>query len=102
MAGVPPGNENCLNNFLEARFVTADVRVDFAVGAFEISIGNHSGAAVAGAGNIEHIQTVLVDDTVQMRVDKVLRPGVVPQWPGRVTFMSSGRKGRFQRGLSRR
>ncbi len=47
---MPPGKENCLNSLLHAVLVARDVRVDLAVGALEIGIGDHARAAVAWTG----------------------------------------------------
>jgi hypothetical protein len=52
--------------------VLADVGVDLAVAALQVGVGHHSRAAVARPGHIEHVQVVMADHAVQMRVDEVL------------------------------
>ncbi len=47
-----------------------DVRVEFAVGAFEPGAGDHTRRAVAGAGNEDHVEIVGTDQPVEMRVDE--------------------------------
>ena len=39
----------------QARFVLGDVRVQLAVGAFQISIGHQTRSSVTGAGDIDHV-----------------------------------------------
>ena len=46
--------------------------VNLAVGAFEIRIGHNRRSAVTGARHIDHVEIVLFDDPVQVRVDEVL------------------------------
>ena len=70
--GMPPGNENCVNSSLQARFVLADVRVDLAVRPFEIGVGNQGRTAVPGTGDVEHVQVVALDDPIQVNVQQVL------------------------------
>ncbi len=58
--------------------VLSDVGIDFAVGAFEVGVRNQTWPAMAGSGDVDNVQVVLLDDPVQMGVMK-LSPGVVPQ-----------------------
>ena len=50
---------------------------------------------------IDHVEVVLDDDAIEMRVDEVL-PRVVPQWPSSMRFTSASASGRFSSGLSNR
>src|SRR5581483_6712931 len=54
--------------------VLTDVGIDFAVGAFQVSVANKSWSAVAGAGDINHVKVILLNHPVQVHVDKIL-PG---------------------------
>jgi len=65
------GKRKLLEQALHAFGVLADVRVNFAVAALQPGIGHHTGSAVAGAADIDHIQVALADNAVEMRVDKV-------------------------------
>src|ERR1022692_1277811 len=56
----------------QSGLVLTDVRVDFAVGAFQIGAADHRRTAVPGTGYVDHVEIVLVDDPVQMRVDEIL------------------------------
>ena len=61
--------------------ILADVGIDLAVGAFEIGVADDGRAAVPGAGDVDHVEVVLLDDPVQVRIDEVLpgRRAPVPQ-----------------------
>ena len=61
-----------LAQLLHSGFVLADVRIDLAVAALEVGVGNQRRAAVARTGDVEHVQIVLNDDAVQVGVDEVL------------------------------
>ena len=57
--GMPPGKENCRNSRFMPSGVLADVGIDLAVRAVQIVLGHHGVAAVAGAGEIDHIRSYL-------------------------------------------
>ena len=56
---------------LHALHVLRDARIDFAVGALEIGVGDQPRPAVAGAGDVDHVEIVLLDQPIEMRVDEV-------------------------------
>jgi hypothetical protein len=58
--------------------VVADVRVDLAVGALEIGVGDQPRASMAGTGHEDDVQIARLDQTVQMRVDEVQAGGGAP------------------------
>src|SRR5689334_2999100 len=66
------GKRELQEQFSQAGLVQADLRVDLAVGAFEVSIRHHRRPAVSGAGYIDHVEVVLVDDPIEVRVDEIL------------------------------
>ncbi len=49
---------------LKAGFVLGDIRIDFAPRAFKVDVADDCGAAVAGTGNVEHVEVVGFDDSV--------------------------------------
>ena len=53
-------------------FVLADVGINLAVAALEIGVGDQRRAAVAGAGDVDHVEIILLDDPVQVDIDEVL------------------------------
>ena len=53
-------------------FVLADVRINLTPSAFEVDVAHNRRAAVTGTGDVEHVQVILLDDSVQMHVDEVL------------------------------
>ena len=72
MAGDAAGEGELLEEFLQAFQILADVGIDLAVGPLQIGLGHWGVAAVAGAGEVDHIQVVLVDDAVEVCIDEVL------------------------------
>src|SRR5258708_1189166 len=68
---------------LQAFRVSADVRIELAVGTLEVGIRHNAGRTMSGAGHEHHIEIALPDDTVEVRIDQV-EPGCcapVPQEP---------------------
>ena len=57
---------------LEPALIAADVGIDLAVGSFEVRVTHDCRAAVAGAGDIDHVEVIFLDDPVQMDVNEVL------------------------------
>src|SRR5262249_7911543 len=49
--------EQALHTF----FVLGDVWVDFAIGSFEVGVGDQGGPPMSRAGDVEHIKVVLLD-----------------------------------------
>ena len=69
---IPPGKENCLNSFFSPASSWLMFGIDLAVRAFEVDVAHHRRGAVAGTGDVDHVEVMLLDDPVQMRVDEVL------------------------------
>ena len=72
MAGNAAGKRELLEQLLQPGLVLRDVRIDLAPGAFQIDVAHQRRAAVTGAGDVDHVQVVLLDDPVQMHVDEIL------------------------------
>ena len=71
VAGNAAGKRELLEQTFHALGVLGDVGEEFAVGAFEAGVGNHAGAAVAGAADVDHVEIVLFDEAVAMDVDEI-------------------------------
>ena len=56
---------------LHPLLVLRDVWIDLAVGPFEIGVGDQSRAAVSGAGDVDHVKVVLLDEAIEVRVDEI-------------------------------
>jgi len=70
----------------------AGCAINFAVRTFEIGVGNKTWTTVPGAGNVDDVEVVLLDQAIQMNIDEV-QSRVVPQWPrsrGLMCFSCSG------------
>ena len=72
MARNAAGKRELLEQPLHPGFVLADVGIDLAVAALEIGVGDQRRAAMAGAGDVDHVEIVQPDRPVQMDVDEVL------------------------------
>src|SRR5262249_60174009 len=54
-----------------AFFIGRNVRIDLAVRPLKVSVCDQTGAAVPGAGDVDHLEVVLLDQPVQVNVDEV-------------------------------
>ena len=57
---------------LHPGLVLTDVGIDLAVAALEIGVGDQRRSAMAGAGDVDHVEIVQSDGPVQMDVDEIL------------------------------
>ena len=72
MAGNTTGEGELLVQSLQSLDILADIRVYFAVGTLKIRVCDEEVAAVSGTGDQDHVQIILVDGTIHVRIDKVL------------------------------
>src|SRR5215467_7830568 len=56
---------------LQALFVARDVRINLTVGSLEIGIRDEAGPAKPRAGNVDHVEGVLLDHPCQVNVDEI-------------------------------
>ncbi len=61
-----------LEELLHPRHVLGDVRVDLAVRSLEVHVADERRPAVAGPGDVDHVQIIFLDDPIQVDVDEVL------------------------------
>src|ERR1700677_3029838 len=71
MARNPAGERELREEPLHALHVLRDSWIDFAVGAFEISVGDQPRPAMPGTGDVDHVQIVLFDQPIEVRVNEV-------------------------------
>src|SRR6266478_1463207 len=71
VTGNSSGKRELLEEALQAFFVLRDVRIDFAVGAFEICVRYEAGTAVSRSGDVNGIEIMLLDQAIQMYIDEV-------------------------------
>jgi hypothetical protein len=71
MAGEATRERKLLEESFQALFILRDVRVDFAAGAFEVSIGHEPRAAMPRTGDVYHVQIMFVDDAIEVHVDEI-------------------------------
>ena len=71
VAGDAPGKGKLLEQSLHSRFVLGDVGVQLGVDTFQVSIGHQTRPSVARPGDKNHVQVILIDDAIEMNIDKV-------------------------------
>ena len=67
---MPPGVENWRTSAEQPGLVERDCRVDLRVGPFEVDVGDDGRAAVARAGDVDHVAIALLDQAVELDVDE--------------------------------
>jgi len=67
----PSRKRKLFKQLLQALFALRDVGIELAVGAFQIRIGNHSRAPVTRTSQINNIQIVVLNQAIEMRVNKI-------------------------------
>jgi hypothetical protein len=89
MARNPAGERELREETLHALLVRRDIRIDLAVGLFQIGVCDQAGTAVPGPGDVEHVEVVFLDDAVQVDIDEVQagRGSPVPQQPRLDVFL---------------
>ena len=71
MARNSAGERELREEPLHALHVLRNARIDFAVGAFEIGVGDQPRSAMAGAGDVDHVEIVFLDQPIEVHVDEV-------------------------------
>ena len=64
MTGNAARKAELLEQRLHALGVLADVGIDLGVGVLHVRLRHQRRAAVAGTGNVDHIQVIFLDDPV--------------------------------------
>ena len=57
--------------FLHSGFIGRNIRINLAVGSFEIGIRDQPGTAMTGAGDVDHVEVVFLDDPVKVNVNEI-------------------------------
>ena len=73
---------------LQSFFILRDLRIDLAVRALEVGVGDHCRSAVTGAADVEDVCAAFPDDPIQMHVDEIQarRRTPVTEQPGLHVF----------------
>ena len=78
MAGDTAGEGEPLEELFHAVLIPGDIGIDLGIAAVQPVLRHHSVAAVTGAGEVDHVQIIPLDDPVQMRIDEVLARAGTP------------------------
>ncbi len=78
VAGNSSGKRKLNKELPKPGFILADVGIDLAVSALEVCVAYDGRAAVPRAGDINHVEVIFFDDSVQVHVDEVLSGGRTP------------------------
>jgi hypothetical protein len=68
------GKTELLEQTLHPKLVLWDVRVQFGVRAFQVRIGDHARAAMPRAADVDAVEIIFADQTVEMNIDEI-QPG---------------------------
>src|SRR5262245_7188694 len=71
VAGNTSGERELFEEALHAAAVASDVGVELRVRAFQPRIGDHTGSAVSGTANVDHVEIVFANDAIAVDIDKV-------------------------------
>jgi hypothetical protein len=71
MARNAPGERKLFEEALHPRFIRRDVGVDFAIGAFKVSVGDEPRSTMPRTGDVDHVQVMRFDDAIEVHVDEV-------------------------------
>src|SRR5689334_22755044 len=71
MAWNAAGKRELSEQALHPLLVGGDVRINLAVSALEVGVCDETGPAMARAGDIYHVEVVLLDDPVEMDVNEI-------------------------------
>ena len=71
MTGNAARKGKLLEQSLQSVGILGDVRINFAVGSFEIRVSDQPRPAVARPGDVEDVQVVLLDHAIQVDIDEV-------------------------------
>src|ERR1044072_1842052 len=72
MTANPSGKGKLLEELAQPFHVLALIRIDFRVTHFQVCVCESGGGAMTGTRNIDHVQTIFLDEPVQMDPDKTL------------------------------
>jgi len=78
VAGNSSGKRKLNKELPKPSLILADVGIDLAVSALEISVAHDGRAAVPGARDVNHLEVVFFDDPVQVYVNEVPPRGRAP------------------------
>ncbi len=71
MARNAAGERELPEKLAHALGALGNLRIDFAIDAFEIGIGDHARASVSRSADMDHVEIGLADHAVEMSVDEV-------------------------------
>jgi hypothetical protein len=71
VAGDTAGEGELREQPLHPFCIRRDVRVDLAVGPLQVGVGDQTRPAVPRTGDVDHIEIVLLDESVQVDVEEV-------------------------------
>ncbi len=71
VAGDAAGKRKLREQPLHPLLVLRNLRIQLAIGSFEIGVGHEPRSSVAGSGDVDRVEIVLLDRAVQVDVEKV-------------------------------
>src|SRR5215469_14823308 len=71
MAGNAAREGELSEQALHTLFIKRNIWIDLAIGPLEVSVRDQTGTAVPGAGDVNHVEVVLLYHPVQVNVEEV-------------------------------
>ena len=71
VTGNAPRKGELIEQLFHAFFVLLNARIELRVRTFKISVRHHAGTAMSRAANVNNIEIVLLDQAVEVHIDKV-------------------------------
>src|SRR6516162_3520978 len=71
MARNAAGEGELSEQALHALFIKRNIRVDLAIGPLEVAVRDQTGTAMPGARDVDHVEIVLLDHSVEVNVDEI-------------------------------
>src|SRR5204862_230130 len=65
------GETELLEEPLHPLGILGDVWIDLAVSAFEVGVGDQRRPAVPGTDDVDHVQVIMLDDSIQMNIEHI-------------------------------
>src|ERR1700682_637235 len=72
VAGNASGKRKLNEEPAQPSLVLANVGIDLAVSALEVGIADDRRTAMPGAGDVNHVEVVFLDDPIQVHVNEIL------------------------------
>ncbi len=71
VAGNPSGEGELLEQLSHSFFILLNAGIELGVSSFQVGVGHHAGATVSRTADIDHVEIVLRDQSIEMHINEV-------------------------------